>query len=238
MKWSFCACAAVFLVAHAPALAERQDKDHAGRNSSYDTAQTAGLEAWQARKEARRQLAETSRIRHSQEESQKADEGQLSETQDAQQTALDETLCTLCEKFSDKSADGEQPLRIEIISGLDFSRMALAGSEDGSARIDPATGSKVTNQGLIDLGGMSFQGRARVTGTALRQVRIELPHQVTLSSPMGEQAELTDFVSDVPAISLLDARGTLEFQFGARLSTMDAAGGNFRGRIPIRVDYN
>ena len=238
MKWSFCACAAVFLAAHAPALAERQDKDHAGQNLSYATDQVTNREARQAKRKARQQLAETRQIRRSQEESQKADEGQVSETQDAPRAGSDETFCTLCERFSDKSADGEQPLRIEIISGLDFSRMALAGSKDGSAKIDPATGSKVTDQGLIDLGGMSFQGRARVTGTALRQVRIELPHEVTLNTPMGEQAELTDFVSDVPAISLLDARGTLEFQFGARFSTTNAAGGNFRGRIPIRVDYN
>ena len=135
------------------------------------------------------------------------------------------------------SFDGrERPLHIEIESGLDFSRLALAGRGDGKAEIDPQTGEKrLVN--MIDLGGMSYQGRARITGEPLRPVRIELPPRVELNSPGGAQAELTDFVTDLPPVAMLDENGMLSFNFGARISSQGARGGNFRGRINIRVDY-
>ena len=86
--------------------------------------------------------------------------------------------CDLC--FGGQTRQGEIPLRIEIVSGIDFSRLALTGDQDGSAALDPQTGHRQTDRGLIDLGGMAFQGRAKVSGEAMRQVRIELPQRVTL----------------------------------------------------------
>lgn len=172
-----------------------------------------------------------------------AAQAKTASTQSSQSSSNDKTgeqrasLCKLCRGSSRSSSDA-RPLRIEIVSGIDFSRMALAGHNDGSAELDPQTGAKHTGQGLIDLGGLSFQGQARVTGEPMRQVRIDLPAKVTLYSPSGDEAELTDFQSDSPAISMLDANGTLTFRFGARLTTKGGMGGNFRGRIPIRVDYN
>lgn len=144
--------------------------------------------------------------------------------------------CDLC-LLRSTNAQGEQPLRIEIDSGLQFSRLALRGQGDGSAKIDPRTGVKRVDANTIDLGGQSWQGRVRVTGEPLRPVRIELPARVQLRSPEGGEAELSDFETDLPAGAILDEHGTLEFSFGARLSTQDGQGGNFRGRIPIRVDY-
>ena len=131
----------------------------------------------------------------------------------------------------------ERPLAIEVESGLQFSRLALVGEADAAAEIDPQTGAKRVGAGMIDLGGLSYQGRARVTGTPLRPVRIELPNSVQLRSPDGAKAELTSFVTDLPPVAMLDENGTLEFAFGARLSSQGARSGNFRGRIAIRVDY-
>ncbi len=135
------------------------------------------------------------------------------------------------------TARAERPLEIEIESGLQFSRLALVGQAEGAAEIDPQTGTKRVDAGMIDLGGLSYQGRARVTGTPLRPVRIELPQRVQLRSPDGAEAELTGFVTDLPPVAMLDENGTLEFAFGARLSSQGARSGNFRGRIAIRVDY-
>jgi hypothetical protein len=134
-------------------------------------------------------------------------------------------------------ARAERPLEIEIESGLQFSRLALAGRTDGGAEIDAQTGEKRVDAGMIDLGGLSYQGRARVTGQPLRPVRIELPQRVRLRSPDGSEAELSGFVTDLPPVAMLDENGTLEFAFGARLSSQGARSGNFRGRIAIRVDY-
>jgi hypothetical protein len=145
----------------------------------------------------------------------------------------DEPVCELCAM----TARAERPLEIEIESGLQFSRLALVGRADGAAEIDAQTGEKRVDSGMIDLGGLSYQGRARVTGEPLRPVRIELPQRVQLRSPDGAEAELSGFVTDLPPIAMLDENGTLEFAFGARLSSQGARSGNFRGRIAIRVDY-
>ena len=149
--------------------------------------------------------------------------------------SADEDSCDFC--LTPDRASTERPLAIEIHSGLQFSRMALRGRADGSAEIDPQTGVKRVDANMIDLGGLSYQGHATVTGEPMRPVRVDLPHRVSLRSPDGAEAELTDFVTDLPPVAMLDENGRLEFSFGARLSSQGARGGNFRGRINIRVDY-
>jgi len=150
-------------------------------------------------------------------------------------SAADEPACDLC--LETKAAPGTQPLRIEIESGLQFSRLGLRGTADGDALLDPQTGEQRVGANMIDLGGLAYQGRARVTGEPLRPVRIELPPRVELRSPDGARAELTDFVTDLPPVAMLDQNGMLTFAFGARIASQGAQGGNFRGRIAIRVDY-
>lgn len=131
----------------------------------------------------------------------------------------------------------EAPLHIEIESGLRFGRMALRGRGDGAARLDPATGESRAESNMIDLGGASFEGRARITGEPLRPVRIDLPSTVVLRSSDGAEARLSDFVTDLPPMAMLDENGVLEFAFGARLTSQGSRGGDFRGQIRIRVDY-
>jgi hypothetical protein len=132
----------------------------------------------------------------------------------------------------------EPPLTIEIGSGLTFSRLALTGKDGGSAAIDPQSGARSTDGGLVALGGMAVQGRARITGVPLRAVRVDLPRTVTMSTANGGEAILTDLATDLPAWPTLDATGTLEFSFGGRLTVPAGASGRLRGRIPISVDYN
>ena len=148
--------------------------------------------------------------------------------------AADDPACELCPA---RALPEARPLRIEVENGLQFSRLALRGRGDGDALIDPVTGDKRVGGNMIDLGGLSFQGRARLTGEPLRPVRVELPPRVLLRSADGAEAELTDFVTDLPPVAMLDETGTLSFAFGARIATRGARGGQFRGRIPIRVEY-
>lgn len=147
--------------------------------------------------------------------------------------------CELCfENFDRGFRAGEAPaLKIEIESGIGFSRMALKGRTDGEAEIDPQTGTKRVDGNMVDLGGVAFEGRARVTGEPLRPVRIEMPPTVKLRAPNGAEAELRQFTTNLPAMPMLDENGVLQFAFGARIASRGAQGGNFRGRIPIRVEY-
>jgi hypothetical protein len=68
-------------------------------------------------------------------------------------------------------------------------------------------------------------------------VLIEMPGNVQLRSPGGAVAVLDEFETDLPPAPILDEFGRLEFNFGARVTTTEARGGNFRGKIRIRVDY-
>lgn len=145
--------------------------------------------------------------------------------------------CRLC--YADPSAKpGERPLTIEIWTDLSFARLALTSRSGGSARVDAQTGGKSTQGDMIDLGGAPINGRGLITGAPLRAVRIDLPARVPMTTPDGATAELIDFSTNLPPQPRLDANGQLEFTFGARLVVKSGRGGNYRGRIPISVDYN
>ncbi|MBN8484894.1 MAG: DUF4402 domain-containing protein [Sphingomonadales bacterium] len=151
--------------------------------------------------------------------------------------ALGQEACRLC--YADPMAKpGERPLTIEIWADLSFAKLALVSRSGGSAQVDAHSGGKSTQGDLIDLGGSAVSGRGRITGTPLRRVRIDLPARVPMTTPDGAVAELTDFTTNLPADPQLDANGELEFTFGARMTVKNGRGGNYRGRIPISVDYN
>ncbi len=144
--------------------------------------------------------------------------------------------CRLC--YSEAgTVPGERPLAIEIWADLNFSKLALSGRESASAEL-PATGGKQTSGAMIDLGGLAVTGHGRVTGVPLREVRLDLPDRVEMTTGDGATAQLVHFTTDLPAHPTLNANGELEFSFGARLVMSGGRGGNYRGRIPISVDYN
>jgi hypothetical protein len=150
--------------------------------------------------------------------------------------AADDPACKLCMEAQEKTP--KAPLQIEIDKGIDFSRFAQVGSGGGTAAIDPQTGTKTVSGGLMSLGGFAYQGHATVTGAPNAYVRIEMPGSVALYSANGAEVELSDFRTDLPSSPMLDGSGRLEFNFGARMETRRGGGGNFRGRIPIRIEYN
>ena len=139
--------------------------------------------------------------------------------------------------FDQVGPNGERPLSITIESGIDIGRLGLTGHKDGDAAIDPQTGAKQVGPNMVDLGGLSFQGKATITGQPLRPVRIELPPSITLYTAGGVEAQLGDFRTDLPPVAMLDANGQLQFNFGATITCKNGQDGNFRGRIPIRVEY-
>ena len=145
--------------------------------------------------------------------------------------------CRLC-YASGNLAPGERPLTIEIWSDLNFNKLALTGRAGGSAELAASGGAKQTTGDLIDLGGISVSGHGKITGVPLREVRIELPDRVDMTTVDDGHAELAQFTTDLPAHPALNANGELEFSFGARMVLSGGRGGNYRGRIPISVDYN
>ena len=131
----------------------------------------------------------------------------------------------------------ELPLNVAITADLNFSRLALLGASGGEVDIDPASGQRRIAGQLTDLGGMSLQGEARVTGEPGRLVRINIPERISLSAPNGSSAEVTRIDTDLPAQARLDRDGKLVFAFGGKLTVSGSANGQFRGRIAITAEY-
>jgi len=153
--------------------------------------------------------------------------------------------CEMCDSFSATASGGGKepgkghtPVHIEMASDLTFGRLALIRPQDASARLDPATGAVRVEHNLRTIGGMTFQGRARITGEPMRSVHIDMPHSVRMRAGGGRDAELTDFETDLPLTPVLDANGQLEFSFGGRLKLAGGIGGNYRGRVQIQVRYD
>jgi hypothetical protein len=146
--------------------------------------------------------------------------------------------CRLCDTPTtsrDESGDG-QDIRLEIETSLNFDRLILYGEGSGTAVIRP-DGTTSAQGAVSDLSPRAMVGSAVVHGQPGRTVRIELPHRIDLYSASGSRISFDDVVSDLPSIPRLDAAGTLTFRFGGRLTVSGDADGDYRGDLPITVEY-
>jgi hypothetical protein len=81
------------------------------------------------------------------------------------------------------------------------------------------------------------RGSAIIHGEAGRAVRIDLPRRIELYSLNGGRILIEDIVSDLPVSARLNASGALAFRFGGRLRVSGEAEGEYRGDVPITVEY-
>ena len=146
--------------------------------------------------------------------------------------------CRLCDtpttSRDEGSADG--PVSLDIETRLDFDRLILLGSGDGTATLLP-NGERSVSGIVSDMSGRAMVGSAVIHGEAGRAVRIDLPARIELYSLSGGRIAIEDIVSDLSAGARLDATGTLAFRFGGRLRISGDAEGEYRGDVPITVEY-
>jgi Domain of unknown function (DUF4402) len=135
------------------------------------------------------------------------------------------------------AAQDETPLQVEIRSQLDFSRAASAGSGGGQITVDPVSGTRAFEGGVVDLGGSALAGSAIVRGDPGRAVRIDLPLSIRMSGSNGGAIEVSNLRTNLPPNPKLDSFGQLEFSFGGDLRISGNVSGTFRGRIPITAEY-
>jgi hypothetical protein len=147
--------------------------------------------------------------------------------------------CRLCDQPTTElpasGPDGDIQLQIE--TKLDFDRLILSGTGAGAATIRP-DGSQSADGGVIDLGPRAMVGTVLVHGEAGRSVRVELPHRIELYSLGGGRITLAEITSDLTALPRLDPAGNLSFRFGGRLIVSGDSDGQYRGDLPITVEYN
>lgn len=145
-------------------------------------------------------------------------------------------LCASPETARDQGP-GESPIRLEVATRLDFDQLILVDSRvAGTARLNP-DGSGSTSGALGALGGRTMVGSVVVRGEPGRLVRVEFPTSITLHGRVDGSLRLTGIVSDLPGSPRLDSRGELQFRFGGELRVDGDAAGDYRGDIPITVEY-
>jgi Domain of unknown function (DUF4402) len=149
--------------------------------------------------------------------------------------------CLLCDQSASGGdrpllGSGEMPLRIEISAALDFSRVATGGG-GGTVTVDPVSGQRRLAGNIRDLGGIALTGEAMVSGSPGRAIRIAIPGEILLDGDQGRSARVIDVVTDLGPAPRLGPDGRLRFRFGGRLAVASDDDGNYRGRIPISVEY-
>ena len=146
--------------------------------------------------------------------------------------------CRLCETPTtsrDESPAGGD-VRLELETSLNFDRLIVDGQGDGAAIIHP-DGSQVAQGAVTQMSSRAMVGTVIVRGEPNRFVRVELPPQIDLYSRSGARITFDDVSSDLPALPRLDPAGRLTFRFGGRLRVTGESDGDYRGDLPIVVEY-
>ena len=146
--------------------------------------------------------------------------------------------CRLCDT---PTTSREEPgagteVSLEIETSLNFDRLILSGQGDGAATIRP-DGSYAAEGAVAEIGPRAMVGTAVVKGEPNRLVRVELPRRIDLYSLAGGQITFDDVTSDLSALPRLDSAGNLTFRFGGRVRITGDADGEYRGELPITVEY-
>jgi hypothetical protein len=144
-------------------------------------------------------------------------------------------LCTTPTTSRDDKAEAGD-VRLEIESSLNFDRLILFGEGQGTALIRP-DGSSSAQGAVAEISPRAVVGSVVVHGEPGRAVRVDLPRRILLHSVSGGEISFDDVVSDLPSLPRLDSAGNLTFRFGGRLTISGNADGDYRGDLPITVEY-
>jgi hypothetical protein len=133
--------------------------------------------------------------------------------------------------------DKSDVIRLEVQARLDFDQLILMDSgSPGSARLLPDGSSSVSGS-IGALGGRAMVGSVIVRGAPGKLVRIAMPSSIALYGLAGGSIRLDSLVTDLPSQPRLDSQGSLQFKFGGELHVEGDASGDYRGDVPITVDY-
>ena len=146
--------------------------------------------------------------------------------------------CRLCDTPTTALANPAESdaIELEIETSLDFGRLILAGEGQGAAVVRP-DGSKGAEGALSDVSPRAMVGTAAIHGAAGRAVRVELPRRIDLYSVSGGRITVDDVASDLASLPRLDSAGNLTFRFGGRVTVRGDSEGEYRGEMPITVEY-
>lgn len=146
--------------------------------------------------------------------------------------------CRLCETPTTdlQPETNGGPIRLEVQTTLDFDRLILLGGGGGAATLLP-NGDRSASGAIATVSATAMVGSVSVHGDPGRVLRVEMPQRITLYSLGGGRIAVDNVETDLPSMPRLDAAGNLSFRFGGRLSITGDAEGQYRGDVPITVEY-
>ena len=143
-------------------------------------------------------------------------------------------LCTTPSTTPVQSATGDD-VRLEIETNLDFDRLIVGAEGVGDATLRPDGSGLAT--GSISMGPRTRVATVIVHGDAGRALRIDVPRRMDLFSLEGSRLTFDQVETDAPDLPRLDSAGSLTFHVGGRLRFLGSEDGDYRGDLPITVDY-
>ena len=146
--------------------------------------------------------------------------------------------CRLCDSPSTMPRqDGPNGvIELQVEATLDFDRLVVMGDGEGTATLLP-DGTRRTSGSVEAISGRAMVGEAHVRGEPGRAIRVDLPRHLELHSMEGGRISIDEIVTDLSADPRLDSAGNLSFRFGGRIRYSGNNDGDFRGELPITVEY-
>ncbi|HET8533996.1 MAG TPA: DUF4402 domain-containing protein [Sphingomicrobium sp.] len=146
--------------------------------------------------------------------------------------------CRLCEQPT-TARPQDQPsgdVDLQVETNLSFDRLIIAGAGAGAASIRP-DGATGVEGAVVEISPRAMVGTVLVHGEPNRALRVEMPGSIKLYSLSGGRISVDQLGTDLSGMPRLDSAGNLTFRFGGRLQISGDADGEYRGDVPITVEY-
>lgn len=145
--------------------------------------------------------------------------------------------CRLCNPTGKAPEErASEPVSLDVQAKLDFDRLVLAGTGEGSAELGP-DGSRTVSGSVTAISSRAMVGEVTVRGEPGRMVRVDLPRSIELQGMNGGTIRLDSIRSDLPSDPRLDGSGMLRFRFGGIIRISGDTDGEYRGDVRINVEY-
>ena len=146
--------------------------------------------------------------------------------------------CRLCETPTTElhQEDDGGPIQLEVQATLDFDRLIMMGNSEGTVTLLP-DGQRSASGSVATVSASAMVGSVTVHGEPNRVLRVDMPLRIELYSLGGGRIAIDHIETDLPGLPKLDSAGNLSFRFGGRLQIRGDSEGEYRGDVPITVDY-
>lgn len=146
--------------------------------------------------------------------------------------------CRLCSTPTTEQQEtgGGDEIKLEVQSTLDFDRLVVVGGGGGVATL-LANGDRSSAGSIATISAGAMVGSVVIHGQPGRIVRVEMPRRIELHSVGGASISIDGIGTDLPSLPRLDSEGSLSFRFGGHLQISGDADGQYRGDVPITVEY-